>query len=291
MTVAESEKKLAAARVIDGIVTTMRTLSAVQLRHGGEALRELRDFELVLRESLSKLEAPVLVDPAPPSRIMLIVIGSDQGMCGALTRRVVDLALARSAHLDERLGDVIAVGYRTVDRLRDGGVGASKAYTSPASIDGAERLVERLGETLEHAVVEGHDGVEVVYTQHSGSGAGVPSVTRVFPVDRRRLSNRDTSPKRPGSVQLLEPSADVVRAVYRLWTITETHRAIVESLTAEHSARLRTTDAAQRAIEARIEALILERNHLRQNQITEELHEIVAGAGALGRDRPDAQQH
>ncbi len=65
----------------------------------------------------------------------------------------------------------------------------------------------------------------------------------------------------------------------------------MESLTAEHSARLRTTDAAQRAIEARIEALILERNHLRQNQITEELHEIVAGAGALGRDRPDAQQH
>jgi F-type H+-transporting ATPase subunit gamma len=219
---------------------------------------------------------------------MLVVIGSDQGMCGSLTRQIVQRGISRREHLADRAGDVVAVGVRAYDHLRAAGVTVRKVYPAPTSIASVERLVERIGRTIEAAVTEGdHDGVEVVYTQHVGTGAGTPAVTRVFPIDRRRLLSRGRSGQREvdealgrSHVQLFEEPAEVARAVYDLWTITETYRAAVEALTSEHAARLRTTDAANRAVEKRIEGLIVERNHLRQDQITEELQEIVAGTEA-----------
>jgi F-type H+-transporting ATPase subunit gamma len=281
MTVAEVEKRLGSARVVEGIVTTMRTLSAVQLRHGSEALKEIREFEAVLREALASIETPAL-QPASPIRLMMVVIGSDQGMCGALTRQIVERAVARREHLGERAGDVVAVGLRAYDHLRRAGIEVKKVHGAPTSIAGVERLVERIGRTVQTGVAEGeHDGVEVAYTQHVGTGAGMPAVTRVFPIDRERLLSGGRRAEAPGHVRLFEKPSEVARAVYDLWTISETYRAAVEALTSEHAARLRTTDAAHRAVEKRIEALIVERNRLRQDQITEELQEIVAGTDAL----------
>jgi len=287
VTLADVEKRLKSAHVVEGIVTTMRTLSAVQLRRGSEVLEELREFEAVLRESLGRLPAATL-SPAPPTRVMMVVVGSDQGMCGALTRRIVARALSRREYLAERMGDVVGVGHRTVDELSRAGVSVAKVFSAPTSVAGAERLVERIGRAVEGAVVAGaHDGVEVVYTQHLGIAAGAPAVTRVFPIERERLLARGHGGSEPRdepvrAVQLLEPSADVAQAVYDLWTITETYRAAIEALAAEHAARLRTTDAATHSVQRRIEDLLVERNHVRQAQITEELLEIVAGADASG---------
>jgi F-type H+-transporting ATPase subunit gamma len=60
-------------------------------------------------------------------------------------------------------------------------------------------------------------------------------------------------------------------------------RALLESMAAEHGARMTVMDAASRNAKELIDKLTLEANRVRQAAITKELMEIVSGAEVLGR--------
>jgi F-type H+-transporting ATPase subunit gamma len=59
------------------------------------------------------------------------------------------------------------------------------------------------------------------------------------------------------------------------------YQALLASAAGEHGARMRAMDQATTNADQLIRAMTLERNRVRQAQITKELSEIVAGAEAL----------
>jgi F-type H+-transporting ATPase subunit gamma len=281
MTLAEIEARTRNVRGIRAIVSTMRSLSAVHLRHGSEALTRLREHEAAIRDALQRIPAPALA-PAQPTRLLLIAFGSDQGMCGPMTRRLVDRATMRLEVIGAHAVGVVAVGRRTRDLFEARGVVVSRTHDAPTSLPGVDELVEILAATITHAVAEGRaEGVEVAHTQHRGTAPGTPAVTRVFPAHRERLVGEDE--REPALPPRLHESPDrVAEALLSEWSEAEIYRTLVESLTAEHAARLRTTDAATHAIDKWLEALRLEHDHLRQENVTEEILEIVSGSLAVG---------
>jgi F-type H+-transporting ATPase subunit gamma len=62
----------------------------------------------------------------------------------------------------------------------------------------------------------------------------------------------------------------------------QVYRALLESLAAEHAARMTAMDAATRNAGELIDKLTLHMNRVRQASITTELIEVVSGAEALG---------
>ncbi len=274
------ERRVRNVGAVREIVSTMRALSAVHLRRGSEALAHLREYEETLRRALAALPASVL-EPPPPSLVLLLVLGTDQGLCGPLTRRLMDRALTRRDTLAERWAGVIAVGGRTVDLSEAAGCRVIEHHGAPASVRGVDPLVEALAHSIASRVESGRcNGVEVVYTRHEGAGVGAPTLTRVFPVHRRQLlAGGEETPSQPPRTYM--EASHIAQSLLEEWTYVEVYRAAMESLTAEHAARLRTTDAATHALDRRLEELRLERNHLTQEAITEELREL--GAAARGR--------
>ena len=59
------------------------------------------------------------------------------------------------------------------------------------------------------------------------------------------------------------------------------YRALLESIAAEHGARMSAMDAASRNAKDMIGKLVLQINRARQAAITTELSEIVSGAESL----------
>ena len=79
-----------------------------------------------------------------------------------------------------------------------------------------------------------------------------------------------------------QPAAELLRVLLPRYVEMEIYRALLESMTAYHAARMTAMDAASSNAGDVIEDLTLHLNRVRQASITREIIEIVSGAAALG---------
>ena len=78
-----------------------------------------------------------------------------------------------------------------------------------------------------------------------------------------------------------QPPEEIFRSLMPRYVTTQIFHALLESVAAEHAARMTATDAATKNAGDLIDSLSLTMNRVRQAAITKEIIEIVSGAAAL----------
>ena len=78
-----------------------------------------------------------------------------------------------------------------------------------------------------------------------------------------------------------QPPRDLLNGLLRQYVNTQLYHAVIESVAAEHAARMTAMDAATNNASDMIDSLTLTMNRARQAAITKEIIEIVSGAAAL----------
>ena len=78
-----------------------------------------------------------------------------------------------------------------------------------------------------------------------------------------------------------QPAAELFSALLPKYVAIEVFRALLESVAAEHAARMTAMDSATNNASEMIDSLTLAMNRARQAKITKEIIEIVSGAAAL----------
>ncbi len=78
-----------------------------------------------------------------------------------------------------------------------------------------------------------------------------------------------------------QPAAQLFRELLPKYVIAQMYRAMLESVAAEHAARMTAMDSATNNAGELIDSLTLTMNRARQAAITKEIIEIVSGAAAL----------
>ena len=78
-----------------------------------------------------------------------------------------------------------------------------------------------------------------------------------------------------------QPPAELFNALLPRYVAVRIYHALIESVAAEHAARMTAMDSATKNAEELIDKLTLQMNRLRQARITKEIIEIVSGAAAL----------
>lgn len=270
------EKRIKSVQTVRSVVSTMRALSAVQMRNAASVIEALRSYERQLATTLAWLRSPALTPP-PCRSVVTIALGTDQGLCGALPRRVVQCALAHAREQGERGAGLVAVGLRTAELLEARGEATLAAFAAPSSLHGIDGLVESLaGLMLPELERGGWDGIDVVYTRQQSSGSAQPQVVRVYPVAHQALAvPKEALPRLPPHTYAKEH--DTVFRLLEEWTYVALYQAAVEAHAAEQAARLRTTDAATHNADNKLDELKLAHNHLRQELVTQELQELTSG--------------
>ena len=74
---------------------------------------------------------------------------------------------------------------------------------------------------------------------------------------------------------------DLFRDLLPKYVTVQVYRAMLESVAAEHAARMTAMDSATNNADDMIDSLTLSMNRARQAAITKEIIEIVSGAAAL----------
>lgn len=293
-TVESLRRKLTVGEELHSVVSTMKGLAAVSIHEYEKAVRALREYTTTIEQGLQILlmtGPEVFRDRIPPvRRTAMVVIGTDQGLCGPLNREIARHALEWSEEHGVGSDDrhVVAIGMRVARELELVRLDPSEELKLPGSVDAVAPLVEELLVAIDDWRSSAEVGRVVVFFQHPLSRIRrAPRTFQVVPPDTRRLRSIGD---RPWPTNMLPASPhgreELLAGLLRQDLFIALFRALAEGKAAEHGARLAAMQAAEQNIEERLDRLQRDFHQLRQSEITGQLLDVVSGFEVL-RDTED----
>ncbi len=216
----------------------------------------MQDVVNVLRASPECERSPYMQPTGKGTR--LIVIAGDRGLAGGYNANVFRLA----ATIPE--AEVVAIGKRACDRFNQDVI-SSERYSAA---DAKKLADEQCRDFLEGK----YERLGILYTRYKSMMSREATILWVLPLEKTE--------KEEGADPLFEPDEQtVLNAAVPTYVSGILSACIRESFASEVAARRMAMDSASKNAQEMIDRLQLQYNRARQNSITQEITEIVAGSG------------
>lgn len=285
-------RRIETAEDLYAVVRVMKALAAASVRQYEMAVESLAEYNRTIEAGLHivlRNRPDAIPAKAPASgRWGIIIFGSDQGMCGSFNEQVADFALEQMDRLSGAPGDrtVLVVGARAVGRLEDAGCAIGGKFPMPGSLPGVVPAVNDVLLAVE--ALHFRDGVDqclIIHHRPVAPAGSRPDKMQLLPIDRAWLANlaqRDwVSRSLPTFTMDWRP---LFSSLIRQHLFVMLYRAFTESLASENASRLASMQAAEKNIQNHLADLSLHYHQERQQAITEELLDIIAGFETLTKE-------
>ena len=285
----EIRTRIASIESTQKITSSMKLVSAAKLRRAQTAIQHLRPYSQKLSEILNNLagsntgtEPSPLFEAREPEKVVIVVITSNKGLCGAFNSNIVKTVnhlISEKYAEQQRNGNVqlICFGKKGKEQLckqfpvsfYNEKLLDNPDFTEISAV--ADDLMQRF---VNHEI----DKVDIVYNQFLNAATQRITVEDFLPVTS--LESDET--QKTTNDYIIEPSADklLMELIPKILR-TQLYKTLSDSIASEHGARMISmTKATDNATEI-LRDLRLKYNNARQSSITNELIEIVSGANAL----------
>ncbi|MBV8072686.1 MAG: ATP synthase F1 subunit gamma [Acidobacteriaceae bacterium] len=266
------------------ITKAMKMVSAAKLHHARDRALASRPYAGMMTQVLSDLAAAAggIEDPGDlpllqvreEKRIQLIVVTSDRGLAGAFNANL--LRASERFIEDHPKADihVESIGRKARDYFARRSVPISGEHVGiiekPRYEDAKAIAAKMIGLYCRQET----DAVYIIVNEFKSVMNSNLTIRRILPV---------ALPEGGSQIDFIyeEPAGELLKALLPRYVEISIYRAMLESVSAEHAARMTAMDAATRNAGEMSERLTLHFHHARQSAITTELIEIVSGAAAL----------
>jgi F-type H+-transporting ATPase subunit gamma len=277
-------RRIRSVKNMQQITKAMKMVSAAKLRRAQERAIASRPYARMMQRILSNVAAASLGDDdvaelpllrtREEKRVQLVAVSSDTGLAGAFNS---NLLRAAQKFLDERSGAELrieAIGRKSRDYFRKRGHELTGEYVGIVEKPGlgkAREIAAKLMERYSNAEV---DAVYLIVNEFKSVMAPNLVLKKILPVELPPSGGEqidyiwEQSPK------------DILSELLPRYVEMSIYRALLESLSAYHAARMAAMDAASSNAGDVIQTLTLNLNRVRQAGITREIIEIVSGAAA-----------
>ena len=278
------------------ITRAMNMVSAAKLRGVQTRTLRFRPYAEKFADVLARLSQgvrsdshPLLTQAEDVKTVALILITSERGMCGAFNSNLINMAnrFIRDMEAPGKKVRIYAVGRKGRDYFANrrpadfvngltGDLGSIKFEEVIAVAELALR------DFLEHQVEEAY----MIYSRFNSMSSQVPTVEKILPitppvVEEKEVEEEEKTKALSGDY-IIEPSAEtLVGEILPRYLNVRIYRALLETATGEHAARMVAMDNATRNCSEIIQNLTIMYNKARQAAITTELIDIVSGADAV----------
>jgi F-type H+-transporting ATPase subunit gamma len=290
------QRRIAVSRDLQAIVRTMKTLSAVTIRRCERTSRSVRSYDETVDAGLQILlrdpevarmaigASEAALDSGP---LGLIVLGSDHGLCGRFNSVAVKTALDELHGLKSGAVVLAAVGDRAADLLEAAGWPPAAVYATPGSVTGIRATTGALLALIDGwRRDEGIERVRIVHTVQSRGTPVRPVALGLLPISPAFLAHQAARPWPSRRLPTFTESRDLMLSrLLREHVFVRLYRALAEAQVSEHAARLAAMQSAERGIRDHLDEMNADYRRRRQEQITTELLDVVAGAAALRSSR------
>lgn len=266
-----------AVEAVRDVVSAMRATAAGRIQAAQRAMAAARQYREIVARGLGAVgpAARLIAPHANSGGVLLIVLTSEQPLCGGFNHAVVERAIR--AHQEfSRSGKVklLAVGQRGSRVIASRGLLPDQIEPGATSLGGVRDLVRRLSTRADHGYASGKlAAVDVVYARYHSVSEQVPTVERVLPLDPSVVP----FPSRPVTFCRYLPEPELVAGLVSQFAFISLYHAAAESYASEQASRLVAMDGATRNTSRMVDELVgLERRE-RQNDITRQMLELTAG--------------
>ena len=269
------------------ITSAMKMVSAAKFRRAQNAILGMRPYSAQLNEIMNDIDVEDgVVTPYHDNRkvenVLLVVVTSNKGLCGAFNSNVIKEATARVNHYknEEKVSDLqmITIGKRATEffgKRNVNVVGSHDELLDKPSFDTIATLADSV---MQSFCDKKYDRVELIYNQFKNSLVQILSTEQFLPVVPKSAAS--VTSKR--NDYIYEPSKmEILREMVPLTLRSHFYRVILDSLAAEHGARMNAMQKATDNATELLKELKLSYNKARQAAITNEIIEIVSGSEAL----------
>ncbi len=265
-------------------------VSAAKLKKAQDAILQIRPYADKLHEILSSLssslensEDSVYTQQRKPEKVLLVLISSNRGLCGAFNSSIAKMAyeVATTRYRDQLMAgnlEFLIIGKQGEKflKLKRMPVAAqANDLLETLTFEQTSELASRLmNDFAEHRF----DRVELVYNEFKNAAVQICTAEQFLPVEISQEDEDDTA----SFDFIYEPSKqEIVQELIPRSLKIQFYRALLDSNAAEQGARMTAMHKATDNATDLIKDLTLTFNKARQAAITNEILEVTNGAEAL----------
>ncbi|MFZ1703923.1 MAG: ATP synthase F1 subunit gamma [Saprospiraceae bacterium] len=289
----EVRERIKSVQSTQQITKAMKMVSAAKLRRAQMAITEMRPYanrlDRMMKNIVAKMDGDIsspFVDKRDPSKVALIIITSNRGLCGAFNSNIIKEAIAKieneyAVQKQNKSISLIFVGKKGFDVLK-------KRYPDQnLVIDFIDLFSDLTYQNLSRVsqfVMDGFtqkqfDAVDVCYGQFKNAAVQEPHCVPFLPVQSVKIEDNGQEMK---SDYIFEPDKEsllneLIPSILQI----SFQKYVLDNHASEHGARMTAMDNATTNADELMKELKINYNKARQESITKELSEIVGGAAAL----------
>ncbi len=285
--------RIASVKSTQQITSAMKMVAASKLRRAQNAIIQMRPFAAKLKEILQNLsasldagdDASVYSQQRTPGKVLLIVISSNRGLCGAFNANVIKAAnnLINQTYSDQYKSNnlsLITIGKKVSEFYR------KRKYTVIESLDDLfnnlsfENVSPVAEKVMESFASKEFDRIDIIYNQFKNAATQILVTEQFLPVEP--VEQTEVKEDAVKTDYIFEPSKEeIVKDLIPKSLKVQFYKALLDSFAAEHGARMTAMHQATDNATELLKDLSLAYNKARQAAITKEILEIVSGAEAL----------
>lgn len=283
----EVRTRIASVSSTQQITSAMKMVSAAKFRRAQVAIMGMRPYAAMLNEIIESVDVEDGVstpyhEVRKSSKVILVVVTSNKGLCGGFNANVLKEANAQIDRYRKQGVDqlnLITIGRKATELFskQEGLVLEShdELLDNPTFDE-----ISALAESLMNGFREKrYDKIVLVYNQFKNSLTQILSAEQFLPVRPQQVGRGDGQMRND---YIFEPSKEeILREMVPQYLRAHFYRVILDSLAAEHGARMTAMQKATDNATELLKELRLTYNKARQTAITNEIIEIVSGSEAL----------
>jgi F-type H+-transporting ATPase subunit gamma len=273
------------------ITKAMKMVSAAKLRRAQDAILLMRPYAVKLQEMLQNIVSNTeggidmpLAAQRPVEKVLLIVITSDRGLCGAYNSNLIKLAkqVIREKYAEQFAKghvEIMPIGKKGWEHFVKNGYKVNEAYWHLFAHLDFEHVKQAASVALEGFAKGDYDAVEIIYSEFKNAATQVYVAEPFLPIAKVEAP---AGAKATRADFIFEPEKDALIAELMPKILnTQLFKAMLDGSASEHGARMTAMDKATENANELLRSYKISYNRARQAAITTELTEIVSGAAAL----------
>ena len=263
-------------------------ISSAKMHKAEGSLRRLQPYRSTIETIISNLLTAdaSFSSPLAETRLVghatLVVLGSDDGLCGAYNANLAKFLMQRVVELRQKYGEslrltIVPVGRKMAKAVRFLADSRTDIVIPEVNSKSEGDDVKRFEFGLRDLFLKKEtDRVEIVYMHFRSVARQVPTVDCLLPLSSEAFASEGVKPSaRP---YIFEPSAQsIFESVLPMYLLSLVQEVFVENRASEQAARIMAMQSANDNAKKLLDQLRLEYNKLRQQSITTELLDIVGG--------------
>ena len=270
------------------ITSAMKLVASSKLRKAQQTIAGMRPYQQRLDNMMARLTAEVgeefstpIAEERPVRHAVVVCLSSNSSLCGAFNSNVIKATFATVDQLREQGStvEIIPIGQKIAEKMKKSGFDFESANSTLLDRPQYSTVAEMAASLMSRYEQGEIDKVVMVYNHFKNTATQVVTTETLLPVS---LNNAEVSESKPSGTNLnyiIEPSRkELLESLLPKGTALKLYTAVLDSLAAEHSARVIAMQTATDNADQLLHDLTLMYNKTRQAAITAELLDIVGAS-------------